>query len=88
MVTIAEPEGCTARTIRGRGYGFDVVIEERRRPHGVHIKIKLQGIKLTRKQHRELARQLSIWKYGVSQVSPEQASPFAQATGLPEYEVM
>ncbi len=73
------------RSIRTYGYGFDVSITEEPCKHGLRIKVELQGITLTRKQQRLLARSLALWKHGLTEVEPEQASPFAQATGLPEY---
>jgi hypothetical protein len=74
------------RSIRGTGYGFNVAITEKATRRGLHIRIELEGIQLTRKQQRELARQLAIWKYGIRQ-APE-PSPFAQAFGLREFEMM
>ncbi len=58
------------RSVRSSGYGFDIVIRETPRARGLHIEIEMEGIHLTRKQHRELARQLAIWKWGVKEGAP------------------
>jgi len=69
------------RSIATRSYGFDVAITETPHKNGLDIKIELQGIKLTRKQQRLLARSLSLWKYGLKSVEP---SPIAQNLGFTE----
>jgi len=86
MVTISGAEGCAVRSVAGRDYGFDVTIIEKRWKHGVRIQIVMEGITLTRHQHRELCRQLALWKYGLSEVEPASASAFAQAHGLREFQ--
>lgn len=71
------------RTIRHRDRGQDIQISEK--PYQYGLRLSLRGLPLDRVQLRELKRALMLWKYGIKEVPPEQASPFAQALGIPEY---
>jgi hypothetical protein len=72
------------RTIRHRGAGQDIQISEKPTPRGLRLQIK--GLLLSPVQLRELKFALRLWKYGIRQ-APE-PSPFAQAFGLREFEMM
>ena len=73
------------RTIRHRQGGQDIQITEKPWKYGIRCKLTLKGVPLTGTQLHELERALMLWKYGIKEVPPEQASPFAQALGIPEY---
>ncbi len=74
------------RSIKSYGYGLDVEIRETAHKRGLHIEVEIQGLTLTKRQQRELARQLCIWKYGLRSIAPA-TSPIAQAFGIAhEYE--
>jgi len=73
------------RTIRHRQGGQDIQITEKPWKYGIRCKLTLKGVPLTGTQLHELERALMLWKYGIKEVPRREASPFAQALGIPEY---
>ncbi len=73
------------RTIRHRHQGQDIQIAEKPWKYGIRCKLTIKGVPLTGVQLHELERALMLWKYGLKEVPRREASPFAQALGIPEY---